>query len=524
MKLRTRLFLSSSGPLVAIGVLLGLAYVEFDRVVVPDMVGHLAAKAETSVASLESQLDVALGTADPAMVADVVSKVAAGDSDIAYIDVRDAAGTTVYHFGDTAAAVIRGAPLVAVHRGGQLLAWTTVELEGLDLGRVAVAYSTARIDRLVVWGEVIGAITAILWLAALGFAWWSARSFVAPIGGMIRFARTVARGQLTEQLHDRAPGELEHLRADLNAMARDLASREEERARAAARVEAMQQELITVSRMAGMAEIATGVLHNVGNVLNSLNTSVAVVGDRLRASKLPSLSKGVELMQSHPDGPAEFLASDRGKVLPAFLAKVSSQLAADHASTLDELQSITRNVDHIKAIVATQQTYTRVGALLESTDIATLLDDALKMSEASCVRHAIELVRDYQPIAPLVTDRHKVLQIVINLISNARHAVKAADGPDRRIRVELRDAADGDAIEIVIEDNGVGIASENLAKVFQHGFTTRADGHGFGLHASANAAAELGGRVTGTSDGPGRGARFTVHLPRSARSSHDRLN
>jgi signal transduction histidine kinase len=518
MKLRTRLFVSSSIPLAVIGFLIGLAYVEFDRNVVPDLLGHLAEKAQTTTARLASQLDVGLGADDPAMIEEAVRNTIGNDADLAFVEVRDADGRKVYEIGSVAPSAT-GAEHRAAFAAGRAVAWSSISLEGLALGTVQVAYSTARVDQLVRWSKVIGAVLLALWLAALLYAWWFARSFVAPIRQMMDFAGTVARGELREQLAARAPGELDDLRQDLNAMTRELAAREDQRARAAARAEAMQQELLTVTRLAGMAEVATGVLHNVGNVLNSLNTSVSVVHDRLRATKLPALARSVELLKSSPDGPAGFLATERGKVLPQFLDKVSAQLAADHAMTMTELQSITRNVDHIKAIVATQQSYTRVGAVLEPTDLAALVDDALAMTEASCARHEIELVRDYQPLAPVVTDRHRVLQILVNLISNSRHAVKEMPPDRRRIRVHLRDT--GGSAAITVEDTGVGIAEEHLTSVFQHGFTTRKDGHGFGLHASANAASELGGRLTGTSDGVGKGASFTVALPRTGRGDHD---
>ena len=142
--------------------------------------------------------------------------------------------------------------------------------------------------------------------------------------------------------------------------------------------------------------------------------------------------------------------------------------------------------------------------------LGPLLDDALAIGQASFERHGIEVVRDIAgDLPPLVTDRHKVLQILVNLVNNARQAVKEA--PMRRLVV--RAAATSQRVAISVIDTGVGIAPEHVDRVFQHGFTTKPDGHGFGLHASANAARQLGGALSASSAGLGAGATFRLELP-----------
>ena len=109
-------------------------------------------------------------------------------------------------------------------------------------------------------------------------------------------------------------------------------------------------------------------------------------------------------------------------------------------------------------------------------------------------------------------DRHKLMQILINLFSNACNAVMANEAGTRTIRVALKRTGPAYA-RIEISDNGIGIEPENLTRIFQHGFTTRAEGHGFGLHSSAIAAAELGGSLRAESEGIGMGAAFIIDLP-----------
>ena len=158
-----------------------------------------------------------------------------------------------------------------------------------------------------------------------------------------------------------------------------------------------------------------------------------------------------------------------------------------------------------------QQSYARPAGVNESVVLAGLIDDALRMGESSFAKHSIDVVKDYAEGIEIVADRHKVLEILINVISNARHALKERPEGIQRLTVTMRATATGALI--AISDTGIGIPAENLCKIFQHGFTTKVSGHGFGLHASANAARELGGTLTVASDGPGTGATFTLEIP-----------
>jgi C4-dicarboxylate-specific signal transduction histidine kinase len=311
-------------------------------------------------------------------------------------------------------------------------------------------------------------------------------------------------------------------------MTADLERREAERKLSASQAESMQRELLAVSRMAGMAEIATGVLHNVGNVLNSLNVSVAMISEQVKCSRIAGLTRSIELIDSFPGGLMAFLDTEKGKVLPSYLTSVSKRLSEENAKVLEELGSVNRHVDHIKTIVAMQQSYARPSGFNEQVALSELIDDALRMGESSFAKHGIEIVKDYASDLTLVTDRHKLLQIMINLISNARHALKArreaADQPlpgPQQLIVRIRVAPDRATIAVI--DNGIGIPEANLDSIFRHGFTTKKGGHGFGLHASANTARELGGNLRAQSQGPGTGATFTLELSMASREDQNDL-
>jgi two-component system NtrC family sensor kinase len=179
------------------------------------------------------------------------------------------------------------------------------------------------------------------------------------------------------------------------------------------------------------------------------------------------------------------------------------------------VEAIGHHIEHIKEIVAMQQTYAKVSGVYENLPASGLVEDALRMNAAAFDRHGIELVREYEENLPLVrVDRHKVLQILINVLRNAKYAMDAQGGPTKRLiaRVGL---ASAERVRITIIDTGVGIAPEDLTRIFNLGFTTKNDGHGFGLHSGANAAKEMGGTLSAHSDGRGKGAEFRLELPTS---------
>jgi PAS domain S-box-containing protein len=281
---------------------------------------------------------------------------------------------------------------------------------------------------------------------------------------------------------------------------------------AAEQITRMQRELVDASRLAGMADVATGVLHNVGNVLNSVNVSANMVLEQIRKSKTSSLAKAMELFKSHRGDLGTFLSADpRGRQLPDFLEAISTQLLREQVLLNRETQGLQKNIEHIKQIVAMQQSYAKVTGAREPLQVHELVDDALRMASTSLVRHHIEIVREFEPAPPVLVDRHLVLQILVNLITNAKQALDHRD-EFRTLVLRVTHPA-GTRVRVEVTDNGMGIPSENLARIFNHGFTTKKSGHGFGLHSGANAAREMGGALYARSEGPGTGATFVLELP-----------
>ena len=274
----------------------------------------------------------------------------------------------------------------------------------------------------------------------------------------------------------------------------------------------VHKQLLETSRQAGMAEVATSVLHNVGNVLNSVNVSSSLISEKIRNSKVVNLAKVVNLLQANEKNIGSFFTDDpKGKQIPGYLAGLTTHLTQEQEEILKEVNSLVDNIVHIKEIVAMQQDYAKSSGILESLQVAELVEDALRMNAGAMTRHNVKVVRDFADLPPVLTEKHKVLQILVNLIRNAKYACDESGRDDKWISLRVRNG--DDRIKISVIDNGVGIPAENLTRIFNHGFTTRKDGHGFGLHSGAISARELGGALVVFSEGIGHGATFTLEIP-----------
>lgn len=276
-----------------------------------------------------------------------------------------------------------------------------------------------------------------------------------------------------------------------------------------------QKQLMAAARKAGMADVATSVLHNIGNVLNSVNTSATIVGDFTRSSSRYGLGKVLTLLQAQPE-PGAFIDRDpKGQRLIPYLQALDKTLNEERDSMLREVQCLAKNIEHIKQIVAQQLAAAKGDggsrSLVERVELEALFQDVISVASSTLgARQRINFVRELSAKS-LETDHHKLFQIVMNLVANARDAVSTENGPGT-IKISSRLLPE-EKIAIEVTDDGAGIDAETLQRIFNHGFTTKPQGHGFGLHSSACAAIELGGTLTAQSDGRGCGATFRLVLP-----------
>ncbi len=390
-----------------------------------------------------------------------------------------------------------------------------------------------QIDQGALYSTLGLAATSLVVFALLLFIGWRlVVRFTKPLTALTAAAGRVGRGELSTRVPVDDAEELQALAVAFNEMierlatarrleerrARELKARSEELATAYGELKtahedlhAAQTKLLEASRLAGMAEVATNVLHNVGNVLNSVNVAAGVLQEVLGNSKVSSLRRIAALVPEDPEERRRFFAEDpRATKVGAMVKLVASAMDEEHERMESELATVKQSIDHIKGIVRSQQRMAAFRGITELASMSAVLDAAVSLHAWG--RDDAQIDKQYSEVEPLLVERHRVMQILMNLLSNARHAVESLPPKERRVTLRLFEEAG--VVVVEVSDNGVGIDPDALSRVFQHGFTTKADGHGFGLHSAANAASEMGGSLMVESEGRGKGATFRLQLPR----------
>ncbi len=273
-----------------------------------------------------------------------------------------------------------------------------------------------------------------------------------------------------------------------------------------------RDELVHKAHKAGMADLATGVLHNISNILNSVNISTNQIQQTLRNSSLPDFKKANELLDRHKDSFEEFIIEDpRGKKLLRYYQKLEEPLEAEHQKLKTHCERLTQKIQLMIEVIDAQQDYARVGRLNEKVKLEQIVEDTLTLQAGSIDRHGLDIVKDFGDTQPVIVQKSKLIHILINLFKNAKEAM-ADNHHDKEITI--RTYQDEEQVYLSISDKGEGISPENQSKIFNHGFTTKTEGHGYGLHTCANYIFEMGGKITVESDGKGKGATFTLMFPR----------
>jgi PAS domain S-box-containing protein len=285
-----------------------------------------------------------------------------------------------------------------------------------------------------------------------------------------------------------------------------------ERKRAELELEQTHNQLLCLSRQAAVAEFATSILHNVGNVLNSVGVASSCLAESLKKSKSARLAQVVVLIREHESDLCSFFTSDpKGKLVPEYLAQLADRLSGEQATALREVAQLQQSVEHIKAIITVQQDSAKGSARSEVLNFAELVDDALKMQSNALARSGIRVSREFGELPPVMVQKHRALEILVNLIRNAIQSCDSCSTNLKELKIRLHRSKD--RLECAVVDSGSGISRENLQQLFTFGFTTKQGGHGFGLHGAQLAAREMGGSLSAHSDGPLRGATFTLELP-----------
>jgi len=259
-------------------------------------------------------------------------------------------------------------------------------------------------------------------------------------------------------------------------------------------------------------EITTGVVHNIGNLLNSSSVAVDRIAEGLRDLRAPLMLKAADLLEQ--EGAGRSRGDDHPvRRLPAFLRALATHLERERETLSHEVQFLRQSLHHIHTLVTTQQRYAQTRASTQRTTLRDLVEMAIDLEQGAMDSAGVKLECRISDTSNLEVDRNRILQILLNLLTNARHAVKAVEG--RHGRITITGGPNGpDRVQVVVSDNGVGMTPEELHRAFEHGFTTRHNGHGFGLASCKRTAEEMSGSITARSDGKGRGAFFILEFPR----------
>ncbi len=273
-----------------------------------------------------------------------------------------------------------------------------------------------------------------------------------------------------------------------------------------------KNELVTISREAGRAEFATDVIHNIGNALNSININTDTLRSQMKDLQIPVIKKITELFEINKDNLEKLITKDSvGKKIPDIINQFYEYLKEVQKLTIKDLKEIKKDIQHIQNIIANQQSHAKNILVMEVYSPIEIMDEAIRMNRRTMGRYNISITKKYSAVSDIKTDKHKLLQVLTNLVSNAKQSFEKQNRENRNITCFIR--KQNYILEFEVKDNGIGIYKENITKIFTHGFTTRKDGHGFGLHNSANNVKQLDGELLVRSDGIGKGASFIVKIP-----------
>ncbi len=324
-------------------------------------------------------------------------------------------------------------------------------------------------------------------------------------------AFTSERVQLLDMIMTQAAISLENARlySDLQTLNADLEDRVKQRT---AQLQQAQQDFIAQAYRAGMADIAASVLHNVGNVLNSVTTSATMIGNTVNNSQLAKLTQANHMVRQHADHRDTFVKEeDKAAKLLRYYWLVAEQLQEEQSEVLSNVELLQDKIQLINEIIVAQQSYAQGGTLEENLVLEDVVELALTLQGTSAERHDVTIERDFSPIAPVRAQKTKLVHVVVNLVKNAIEAMKGVAYDRKRLILSIETGPD--AAYLRVQDQGYGIAPHMIEAIFTHGTSTKPDGHGFGLHSSANYMTEMGGRLWAESAGEDQGATFVAMLP-----------
>ncbi len=328
------------------------------------------------------------------------------------------------------------------------------------------------------------------------------RVILNPLGLMTRHAVAMGKGtDLTTRL------DLQR-RDEMGVLAREFDNMVE-------RVAESRTQLVDQSFQAGFAELAKGVLHNLGNAMTPIGVRLANLGERLRVAPADDADLATaELAAGGAD-------AERNADLQEFLRLACRELATTVRSAREDVAVMSRQATVIQTALSEQLRSARNEHVIEPVRLTELVAQSLEIVPDSCrQRLTVDTDETLRGLGVVRVARTVLRLILQNLIINAADAVRDAGKAKGRLRLSAQIVIDasGEKLHLQCVDDGVGIAPQNLQRVFEKGFSTKSPetNHGIGLHWCANAINALGGRIWAASEGPGHGAAMHLIVPLAA--------
>ncbi len=264
-----------------------------------------------------------------------------------------------------------------------------------------------------------------------------------------------------------------------------------------------------------MANVASTVLHNVGNVLTSVMVAANMVESLVDQSSVVLVNRMAELLTAHREDLGQYLTEDpKGKRIPPSLEKLGAHLLEEQQTVLKEIKGVVKNISHMKQIILSHQAMAKSAGKPEQIALGDIVSHAMELSFQPEDSKWLKVCRDDEDVPTVWADQHQLLQILVNLFRNAKQAMRqhVQDSHVLHLCTKLQHG-DQEFVVLKIQDSGIGIAPEHVSKLFTRGFTTKKDGNGIGLHSSIAAMQDMGGTMHVHSDGIGTGATFTLTFP-----------
>jgi PAS domain S-box-containing protein len=261
-------------------------------------------------------------------------------------------------------------------------------------------------------------------------------------------------------------------------------------------IEKMHKKNIDMAHAAGMAEMASDTLHNVGNVLNSIKISAESISETFRTGTydFKNLIQATNLLNQKFNCTDDFIANDpNNKKLLEYLVLFSDGLQQEKLQTLENIDRLLKGVRVVENIVAAQQTYASLESMMDSHNLKDIVEDSITLKNDLLERYSIKIEKDFKSVNKVHVQKSKLVHILLNLIHNAADAM-VSEPPEQRKLSFVIEQSEG-AVFLEVKDSGQGIPTDKHQKIFTHGYTTKDDGHGFGLHSSAKYMAEMNGKI-----------------------------